>query len=202
MSAGFAINWLLLAVCTAFIVSCIIRLGNGGRAVLGNSDEIPINMQQLNKTKNGPVKITFNTITITDIDSHKRVQFGEADLLNKYNNIRELGYEFRPMENDADVHTQVVLFSTLSFILAAILAITGTSFIIGSREFLYSSYHPMDRSHNSNSCGRIFVASAMALLFSAPLMLLISIFLMAYIQAHSGICPFVQGFLILKKFLN
>lgn len=106
--------------------------------------------------------------------------------------LSELGYEFRPMENDSDIHTQVVLFSALAFIYAAILATTFTSFVIGLREYL-ASYHPMDRTKNSNCCGRIFVISAMVLFASAPIILLISTFLLAYIQAHNGVCPFVQA---------
>lgn len=140
------------------------------------------------------MRINFNTITITDIDvdNHKRVEFGEADLLNKYNSIRELGYEFRPIENDSDIRTQVVVFSILAFIYAAILSVTCTSTLIGCREYL-NSYHPMDRSNNSNSCGRILVAGAMILLGSAPVLLLISTILFAYIQSHNAICPYVQA---------
>jgi hypothetical protein len=174
-------------------VSCVLHLGNGGRSILGSPDEVPIHVQPLNKSSERPVQIDFNTITITDIESHQRVQFGEADLLNKYNNIRELGYEFRPMENDSDIHTQVAIFSLLSFVYVAILAITATSFIIGSREYFYNSFHPTNRSYNSNCCGRILVFSAMALFASAPIVLLVSTFLLAYIQAHNGVCPSIQA---------
>jgi hypothetical protein len=45
---GFAVNWLLLAFCTIFIVTCILRLGNGGRPMFGGLDEVPISIQQLN----------------------------------------------------------------------------------------------------------------------------------------------------------
>lgn len=56
------------------------------------------------------------------------------------------------------------------------------------------SYHPMDRSHNSNCCGRILVASAVILLGSIPFLLLISTFLFAYTQAHNGVCPLIQAY--------
>lgn len=170
--------------------------------MLGSPDEIPVHVQQLNKSNERPVRIDFNTITITDIDSRRRVQFGEADLLNKYTNIRELGYEFRPMENGSDIQTQVVVFSLLSFIYVAILAVTATSFIIGSREYFYNSFHPTDRSYNSNCCGRILVFSALGLFFSTPIVLLISTFLLAYIQAHNGVCPSIQAqvMIILRLF--
>lgn len=45
LSIGFAVNWVILALCVAFIVTCILRLGNGGRSMIIGAEDVPVHIQ-------------------------------------------------------------------------------------------------------------------------------------------------------------
>ncbi|KAI6194123.1 hypothetical protein M3Y96_01091400 [Aphelenchoides besseyi] len=191
--SGFGIQWLLIALCTAFIVSCTLNL-SGGRNNIAPAEDVPVDVRQINKTSLRPVKIGLQSNSISKVGHSDHVPIGESDLLNKYNLVRELGYEFRPLEKDSDFRIQVVVFTFTAILFVSLLAVSGITVILGCREFLAQKfYHPMDRSNSSNCCGRALVACGFILLVLVPTMLFFFGILFGYVQAHNALCPFVQA---------
>ncbi|KAI6178913.1 hypothetical protein M3Y98_00553400 [Aphelenchoides besseyi] len=174
-------------------IVCTLNL-SGGRNNIAPAEDIPVDVRQINKTSLRPVKIGLQSNSISKVGHSDHVPIGESDLLNKYNLVRELGYEFRPLEKDSDFRIQVVVFTFTAILFVSLLAVSGITVILGCREFLAQKfYHPMDRSNSSNCCGRALVACGFILLVLVPTMLFFFGILFGYVQAHNALCPFVQA---------
>lgn len=186
--SGLLLCWIFLSIGTGIMVTYLLELSSSHVSLDTNN---PIVIKPLNKTSDQFVSISLSSITVVNRKWKQSSRFGETDLLNKYNEIREKGYEFRPLETLFDYEIQSLVVGAIIFVFTVILFIMVFVIGIGLREH-YHCYHPMERSTSSNMCGLSAKYLSHTLLMVTPVILVIAMVIMTYSQVHNVICPYVQ----------
>ncbi|KAH7718858.1 hypothetical protein AAVH_13628 [Aphelenchoides avenae] len=166
------------------------RLGHVEHAAAGLTDDAVVGIAEkliMNDPTNGHfITIDLYQITIVNDSSIPYSQVDEVEVLNKYTEIRELGYEFKPLESDDVLFQQHLLFATITVILFISLAFSALGLAIGLREHTVD-IHPMDRSALSNAAGKILLGVGTFWFAVSPFLGLLGAVMMAYGHAHAAL---------------
>uniref|UniRef100_A0A915CX09 Uncharacterized protein n=1 Tax=Ditylenchus dipsaci TaxID=166011 RepID=A0A915CX09_9BILA len=197
---SLGICWLILFVTTLVLALCLLDFGSKNigspSAVLETTDELTKRGLQTHSELERHVLVGLNKVTIQDDGSHHHHQqplssVSENHLLHKYNDIRELGYEFKPLDRDSENFLKYFGFLILLMFYTITLIIAGLAALIGIREQLLI-YHPMDRTTHSDRAGRTLVTIAFLMFAVSPLVNFFSSVLLLHTHAHTSICPYEQ----------
>jgi len=149
----------------------------------------------------GRIIIGLNTVTIEGRSNELQNQSSppkfrsneeaESHLLRLFNDIRELGYEFKPLESDL---TNLMILS--SFLLTTVfyfvcLLISAIGILSGSRKRMFQSYNLMESRKSARICRALYIVGFL-LLLASPIAHFWSTPFLIYSHAHNSICPYEQ----------
>uniref|UniRef100_A0A914CQ44 Uncharacterized protein n=1 Tax=Acrobeloides nanus TaxID=290746 RepID=A0A914CQ44_9BILA len=131
----------------------------------------------------------MDTISIHEKERLKK--FGELEQLDKFNALRELGYEFKPIESDTIHHFEMAFLIFLVTTFSICLLSSVFAVIWGCYKFLIDLY-PDERQYSSRCVEYILVRTATACFLMSPIVLFGATVFLLYTHLHDTICPILQ----------
>uniref|UniRef100_A0AC34RQJ5 Uncharacterized protein n=1 Tax=Panagrolaimus sp. JU765 TaxID=591449 RepID=A0AC34RQJ5_9BILA len=184
---GFLTFWLMMGVCALTLVRESSTLKS--RFVV-DEQKSEIN-HHFNGTENDRhLVIRLNSVIIEDQPSEAQ-NLDEMQQLLRFKDVRELGYEFSPLDSDSSHSAHSAVFWTLSVFYGLTVLISGIVVLLGTWQYMLS-YHPVDRSIISNYCGTWSIGVACILFAGAPIAMVVASIFLVYAHLHETICPIVQ----------
>uniref|UniRef100_A0AC35EVR9 Uncharacterized protein n=1 Tax=Panagrolaimus sp. PS1159 TaxID=55785 RepID=A0AC35EVR9_9BILA len=179
--------WILMGICSLSMILAASTLGSRFSSEL----EHP----QINHNFNGSetdrhVVINLDSVLI-DENAPESTETNETLQLLRFKDIRELGYEFKPLETDTIFSWQAVILWLLAAIYSFGTFTIGILVALGSYPYLLN-YHPSNRSSISNYTGQWVIHSSVALFVISPIAFFTSGIFLIYTHIYEMICPLIQ----------
>ncbi|CAD5211346.1 unnamed protein product [Bursaphelenchus okinawaensis] len=179
------VSWVVLLITTVYVVAFTASMANNYM----NSGELAVFKENNTTTSDKFVEISLNSISIINRKLRQLNKFGETDILNKYNNLREMGYEYKVMEPPLGFFLQTIVIGAIAFCSPLFLILTMILMIVWAKDIFRTT---SQSSSNIMWFKRASKVISVALTLFALFSIFFSIVLMVYSQVHRIICPYAQ----------
>ncbi|CAD5215705.1 unnamed protein product [Bursaphelenchus xylophilus] len=186
--AAMIITWLTLLLGTVYLIVYNIFLTNNYM----NAGELAT-FKDSNVSSDKFLEISINNaIVVVNRKPKQTSKFGETDILNKYNNLREMGYEYKLLEPALGFFMQTIVLVAISLVYVIFLAFILIMICAKIKDVYRDSG---ERSSSLLWFSRMAKVMSFVMLVCSVLVLCFSIVFLLYSQVHRVICPYVQVYL-------
>ncbi|KAI1719928.1 hypothetical protein DdX_05289 [Ditylenchus destructor] len=195
------ICWSVMMGVTFILIGCLMDFGS--KSIGGSAASLDDGVYEVDKpafqgikTQDRHVLIGVDSVIIKDDGTHGHQEsfsgVSESHMLQKYNDVRELGYEFKPLDRDSENFLKYFACLLLLIFYIVCLIASALAVIAGLKE-QFQTYHLMEhKTTNSDRAGRTLMVVAFIMFALTPLVNFFSAMLLVQTHAHSIICPYEQ----------
>uniref|UniRef100_A0A7E4VQ38 Protein tweety homolog n=2 Tax=Panagrellus redivivus TaxID=6233 RepID=A0A7E4VQ38_PANRE len=185
---GFLFLWLMLSISALSMVLAASTL-NSRFAV--EDAQLDINHEFNGTETDRHIIINLDSVLIDQSEETPEHEIDEAEQLLGFKDLRELAYEFKPLDADSSYTLHAIVLWFLAGLYSLLALAAGVVVLLGTWQYLIS-YHPMERSAISNYCGHWAIYTSITFFALAPIALITGTVFLVYAHIHEMLCPLLQ----------